>query len=176
MANSITLFTPELLHLIIRPIPVHKPADSLFQSGARLKAGVTLEVGDISKGRWHISGLHGQEILGCGLAEGLFDIPDKVQEVIGLMVANIIDSIGSPGCGGVSSYLVIVGIGYGWSIQRQDDTFYDIVDIGKVTGHIPVIVHINGLAFQNSFRETEVGHIRTTPWAIDCEKSKSGGG
>ena len=50
---------------------------------------------------------------------------------------------------------------------------YDIINIGKISFHIPVVIHGDGLSLQDFISENKHGHVWSSPWAINCKIAKS---
>ncbi len=55
-----------------------------------------------------------------------------------------------------------------------DDTGHDIVDIGEVSLHIPMIEHFNRAVIHDRIGEKIQRHIRPTPRAVHSEKPEPG--
>ena len=60
-----------------------------------------------------------------------------------------------------------------WVVERPDDPVNNVVDIRKIARHLSIAIDFNRLAAQDFLRETEIGHIGPSPWAIDSEEAQA---
>ena len=67
-------------------------------------------------------------------------------------------------------------VGGGGLIKHVDDTFNNVVDVGKVTAVFAVVKDLDRLARQYGFGELEQRHVGSTPRAIDGKETQAGGG
>ena len=105
----------------------------------------------------------------AGSDEFLLQDIDKVQQVLGLTAADVVNGIrrdGKP---------VFAGLLFGGFAHDSDDAFHDIIDIGKIPSAVAVVVDLDGLAFQQFVREPEIGHVRTPGRSIDGEEAEARG-
>ena len=94
---------------------------------------------------------------------------DKVQQVLGLATADVVDGIrrdGKP---------VLAGLLFRGFAYDSDNAFHDIIDIGEIPSAVAVVVDLDGLAFQQLVREAEIGHVRTPCGAVDGEEAETRG-
>ena len=101
--------------------------------------------------------------------EFLLEDIDKVQQVLGLTAADVVDGIrrdGKP---------VLAGLLFRGFAHNPDDAFHDIVDIGEIASAVAVVVDLDGLALQQFVRESEIGHVRTPCGAVDGEEAEARG-
>ena len=61
-------------------------------------------------------------------------------------------------------------------IEGPDHSFDDVIDIGKVSAHLSVVVDLDRFSIQNRLRENEEGHIWPPPGPIDREKPQTRAG
>ena len=101
--------------------------------------------------------------------EFLLEDIDKVQQVLGLAAANVVDSIRRDGKPVLAVFL------FRGFTHDTDDTFHDVIDIGEIASAVTVVVDLDGLAFQQFVREAEIGHVRTPGRAIDGEEAEARG-
>jgi hypothetical protein len=83
-----------LFGAIIPQIPPHRLRNPLRQLGLWFVAEVAFQGGGIGEGRHHVAGLHGEEDLFGGLAQGLFDMGNEVEQADGLAGADVVDAVG----------------------------------------------------------------------------------
>ena len=105
----------------------------------------------------------------AGPDEFLLEDIDKVQQVLWLAAADVVDGIrrdGEP---------VLAGLLFRGFAHDPDDAFHDVIDIGEITTAVAVVVDVDGLAFQQLVREPEIGHIRTPGRSIDGEEAQARG-
>jgi len=165
----VLLFVP-----IIPQIPPHRLRNPLRQLGLRLIAEVAFQGGGIGKGGHHVAGLHGEEDLFGRLAQGLFDIQDEVEQADGLAGADVVDAVGRwRGCRvGVLGIPIVLS---GRRLRKHlINSFHDVIHVGEIALHQPVVEHLDGFARQDGFDEQEVGHIRPAPGAVDGEEAEAG--
>src|SRR5262249_26012786 len=60
--------------------------------------------------------------------------------------------------------------------QQPFDGFNDIVDVGEVALHLPVVEDVDWAALQYSLGKAEVGHVGAPPRPVNGEKAQAGGG
>ena len=105
----------------------------------------------------------------AGPDEFLLEDIDKVQQVLGLATADVVDGIrrdGKP---------VLAGLLLRGFAHDPDDAFHDVIDIGEIAAAVAVVVDLDGLAFQQFVRESEIGHVRTPGRAVDGEEAEARG-
>ena len=59
-------------------------------------------------------------------------------------------------------------------VYNPGNTFNDIIYIGKITLHVPVVEHINRFTGYSCFCEKKERHIRATPWAVHGKEAQTG--
>ena len=80
-------------------------------------------------------------------------------------VPYIVDFVWGLCCGAPANLGLRSAVHY--SQQPSDYVVYK----GKVALRIAVVKYVNRLTSQNFFGKAVVGHVRSTPWAINSEKS-----
>ncbi len=101
--------------------------------------------------------------------EFLLEDIDKVQQVLGLTAADVVNGIrrdGKP---------VLAGLLFRGFTHDADDAFHDVIDIGEIATAVAVVVDLDGLAFQQFVRESEIGHVRAAGRAVDGKEAKACG-
>ena len=164
---------------IVLLIPLGELPQSFPQRNLRREAEIPLEGGGIGIGSGDVAGLHRHELLvglevvvggeDAGADEFLLEDVDKVQQVLGLATADVVDGIrrdGKP----VLTVLLFRGFAH-----DPDDAFHDVIDIGEIPSAVAVVVDLDGLTFQQFVRESEIGHVRTTGGTVDGEEAKARG-
>ena len=102
----------------------------------------------------------------AGPDEFLLEDIDKVQQVLGLAAADVVDGIrrdGQP----VLAVLLFRGFAH-----DPDEAFHDVIDIGEIASAVAVVVNLDGLAFQQFVCESEIGHVRTACRTVDSEETE----
>ena len=94
---------------------------------------------------------------------------DKVQQVLGLAAADIVNSIRRDG------QSILAGLLFRGFAHDPDDAFHDVIDIGEIPTAVAVVVDLDGLAFQQFVREAEIGHVRTSCRTVDGEEAEARG-
>ena len=105
----------------------------------------------------------------AGSDEFLLEDIDKVQQVLGLATADVVDSIrrdGKP---------VLAGLLLRGFAHDPDDAFHDVIDIGEIPTAVAVVVDLDGLTFQQFVRESEIGHVRTPGRTVNGEEAQTRG-
>ncbi len=102
-----------------------------------------------------------------GSHEFLLEDIDKVQQVLGLAAADVVDGIGRDG------KPVLAGLLFRGLAHDPDDAFHDVIDIGEIASAVAVVVDLDGLAFQQLVREAEIGHVRAPCWTVDGEEAEA---
>ena len=94
---------------------------------------------------------------------------DKVQQVLGLTAAYVIDGIrrdGEP---------VLAVLLFRSFAHDTDDAFHDVIDIGEIPSAVAVVVDLDGLTFQQLVREPEISHVRAAGGTVDGEEAEARG-
>ena len=165
--------------LIVFFVPLGKLPQPLSERNLRRKPEIPFKRGRISISGRNVSRLHGHEFL-MGLEvvvlgenasshEFLLEDIDKVQQVLGLAAADVVNRIrrdGKP---------VLAVLLFRCFAHDANNAFHDVIDIGEITTAVSVVVDLDGLAFQQLVRESEIGHVRTACGAVDGEKAESRG-
>ena len=94
---------------------------------------------------------------------------DKVQQILGGGVADVIDGVGRQG------QAVLAGGLVGGTLHDPHDAFHNIIHIGEVPQAVAVVEDLDGLALDQLVGEAEVGHVGPTGRAIDSEEPQAGG-
>ena len=131
---------------------------------------------DIGIGRRHVPGLEGQEPHDRLSAQMSFQGGDEVQQGHGLRITDIVDSIRGETSRRIGTGAVPSRIGRGGTRRDPDDPFDDVVDIGEVPLHFPLVVDVDGLAGQDGPGEKKQRHVGTSPGAVNGEKAESRAG
>ena len=105
----------------------------------------------------------------AGADEFLLEDVDKVQQVLGLAAADVVDGIRGDG------QTVLAGPLFRGLAHHPDDAFHDVIDIGEIASAVAVVVDLDGLALEQLVRETEIGHVRTPGGAVDGEEAEARG-
>ena len=164
---------------IVFLIPLRKLPQPFSQCNLRRKPEITLEGGSIGIGGGDVAGLHRHELLvglevvvggeDAGADEFLLEDVDKVQQVLGLAAADVVDGIRGDG------QAVLAGPLFRGLAHHPDDAFHDVIDIGEIASAVAVVVDLDGLAFQQLVREPEIGHVRAARRAVDGEEAEARG-
>ena len=165
--------------LIVFLVPLRKLSQPLSQRNLRRETEIPFKCRRIGIGGRDISRLHGHEFL-MGLEvvvlrehassdEFLLEDVDKVQQVLGLAAADVVDGIRRDGKPVLASLL------FRGFEHDPDDAFYDVIDISEIASAVAVVVDLDGLAFQQLVREPEIGHVRTPGGTVDGEEAEARG-
>lgn len=101
--------------------------------------------------------------------EFLLEDIDKVQQVLGLAAADVVDGIRRDG------KAVLTILLFRCLAHDPDDSFHDVVDISEIPLAVAVVVDLNGLTFQQFVREAEIGHVRAPGRTIDGKETEARG-
>ena len=164
---------------IVLLVPLRKLPQPFPQRDLRCKPEISFEGGSISIGRGDITRLHGHELLVglevvvrgeyAGADEFLLEDIDKLQQVLGLAAADVVDGIRRDG------QAVLAGLLFRGFAHDPDDAFHDVIDIGEIPSAVAVVVDLDGLTFQQFVRESEIGHIWTPGRTVDGEEAEARG-
>ena len=165
--------------LIVFIVPFGELPQPLPECNLRRKSKIPFKRRRISICSRNISRLHRHEflmglevvILGehAGSDEFLLEDIDKVQQVLGLATADVVDGIRGDG------QAVLAGPLFRGLAHHPDDAFHDVIDIGEIAAAVAVVVDLDGLALEQLVREAEIGHIRTAGGAVDGEEAEARG-
>ena len=86
---------PACLYSMIFAIPSHEAVDANFDWRCRPKADIVHQIVDVRVGCRNISRLHRQQVLSCLFANGCLERLDEILQLDGLVIANVIDLVGS---------------------------------------------------------------------------------
>ena len=95
-----------------------------------------------------------------GADEFFLEDCDEVEEVFGMVVADVVECVGWDG------QVVVAVAFFGCVLHHSDDAFYDVVDVGEVALAVAVVEYLYGLAFDKFVGEAEVGHIGASCGAV----------
>ena len=93
----------EVLYFVIFPIPLDKFLYPLFYRGRGLEANVFYQVIYISIGCRHVACLDRQEVLFRFFAEAIFKDLDEMHQLHRVVVADVVEFVGSIACRRVRS-------------------------------------------------------------------------
>ena len=161
--------------LVIRLVPADEGGETVFDRGLGLEIDVAGQVGDVSIGARHITGLHRQVFFVGDLADRLFQDLNKIAELLRVVVADVVDLVR---CRAARQIAVSLGpgrIGLGDFRRQAGDRSHDIIDIGEVALHLAMVEDLDRLAGQDVAGEGKIRHVRTAPGSIDGEKPQAGG-
>ena len=106
------------------------------------------------------------------LAQGFLQCGYQVEDGDGVAVADVVDTGGGGGDGGLAA--VPVGGALGGMVDHADYRFGDIVDVGKVAFHVAVVVEVDGVSVEDGAGEGEQGHVGPAPGAVDGKEAEAG--
>lgn len=168
------------LAMLILLIPLRELPQSFPQRRGGLKAEVLLQGGCICVCDGYIAGLHWHkffvrvEVIVCGqhaCADQFFlEDGNKVQEVLGLVVADVVDFVRGNGQAVLARALL------GRMAHHAHHALYNIINVGEVALAVAVIEDFYRIPLYQFVGETEVSHIGSAGRAIDGEETKAGAG
>lgn len=109
----------------------------------------------------HIAWLHSFHLQLGFFAYGLLHGVDEVHQWNGVGMPDVVHFVGN-----------FLG---GWMLQQGDDSLHDVINIGEVSLHFPMVEHMDGLAFEDGAQEEERSHVGSSPGSIHREETKSCG-
>src|SRR6185437_5240373 len=77
--------------LVVIAVPIDETAQAVVDLGARRKAEIAARGANVGISRRHVALLHGQVLALGGLAQSRFERSDEVAEVLGPVVAEVVD-------------------------------------------------------------------------------------
>ena len=105
----------------------------------------------------------------AGSDEFLLEDIDKVQQVLGLATADVVDGIRRDG-------KPVLAVLFFWGFAHHpDDAFHDVIDIGEIPTAVAVVVDLDGLTLQQFVGEAEIGHVRAPCGTVDGEEAEARG-
>ncbi len=165
---------------MIRLIPLRKLTQTVAQGGRGLETEILLQGGGVGIGDGDIAGLHGDELLvglevvvggeDAGAEEFFLEDGDEVEEVLGIVVADVIDHVGRDG------QAVLAVLLLGGMLHHADHALDDVVHVGEVALAVAVVENLDGLAADQFVGEAEVGHVGAAGGSIDGEEAQTRGG
>ena len=168
------------LAMLILLIPLRELPQSFPQRRGGLKAEVLLQGGCIGVCDGYIAGLHRHEffvrveVIVCGqhaCADQFFlEDGNKVQKVLGLVVADVVDFVRGNGQAVLARALL------GRMAHHAHNALYNVVNVGEVALAVAVIEYLDFLAAHQFVGEAEIGHIGTAGRAVDGEEAKARAG
>ena len=165
---------------VIAGVPLGKGTEAGAEGGGGLVAEVGLEGGGVGIGHGNVSGLHGDEFLvglevivlreDMGRDEFFLKDGDEVEEVLGGVVADVVDHVGRDG-EAVFTILLLWGV-----LHDANNALHDVIDIGEVAHAVAVVEDLDGLTLAELVGEAKIGHVGTASGTIDGEETEAGGG
>ena len=136
-----------------------------------------LKWGGVGVGYWHITGLHGHELL-MRLKVVIFgehpssnklflENGHKIKEVFGGVVADVIHFIRRNG-----QAVVAVAL-FGSVLHHTHHAFHNIVNVSEIALAVTVVENLDGFAFHQFVGEAEVCHIGATSRTINGEETEA---
>ena len=114
------------------------------------------------------------EVIVCGqhaCADQFFlEDGNKVQEVLGSVVTNIIYLIGRYGQSVFTCALL------GSVLHDSDDSFYDVIDVGEIALAVAVIEDFYRIPLYQFVGKAEIGHVGPAGRTVDSEEAKTRAG
>src|SRR5579884_874779 len=162
------------LHLVIRPIPVHKFCHAYLDGGGGREAGVPHQGVYVGIGGRYVVRLHRQQVLDRLFAQSLLQEGDEGEQLNGTGGADIVEAVRRGTGGRIRGGARPGGIGRGGPVQHTDNSFDNILYIRKVPLHVPIVVHVDGLALQDRLCKLEEGHVRAAPGTVDRKEAQAG--
>ncbi len=169
-----------LQSLIIPSIPLSKSSQALSQAGIGLETKVLLQWGCVCVGHWHITRLHGHELLvgikvvvlgqDTGTHQLFLEDGHEVKEVFGGVVADVVHLVRWDG-ESVLAVLLLGGV-----LHDAHHSLHDVVDIGEVALAVAIVEYLDGLAFHQFVGEAKICHVGTAGGAIDGKEAEAGRG
>ena len=99
---------------------------------------------------------------------------DELGQLHRLAVTDVVDPVGGAALGRAATLHRPVRISRRDHRHQSHHRLGDIVDIGEVAAHVPLVVDVDGVACQDRLGELEQRHVRTTPGAVDGEEAQAG--
>src|SRR5665213_737122 len=124
---------------LIGHIPFHEPRDPVGDWRRRLEVNIAHEVIDIGVSGRHVARLHRHQLADGLLADRLLQEIDHARDVDRIIVADVIHA---PWHGTACWIGRVAGpswIGLRGAVDKANDTFDDIVDIGEIATHLAMI-------------------------------------
>ena len=84
-----------------------------------------------------------------------------------MVIADVVDLVGRERKTVFAIFL------FGGVLHDSDNTFHDVIDIGKIALALAVIENLDGLACLQFVGEAEIGHVGATSGAVDSKEAKS---
>lgn len=94
---------------------------------------------------------------------------DEVEQVLGVRVADVVDSVGGEG------QPVRTHLHLGGGVHDAPDALDDVVDVGEVAAAVTHVEDLDGVAAAQLLREAEVGHVGPAHGAVHREEAQAGG-
>ena len=164
---------------VILGVPFGKSSQTLTQGGGRLIAEVLFEGSGIGISDRDIARLHGNEFLvlleivvgrkDIGTNKLLLKDVDKVEQVLGAVITNVIDLVGRDG-----KTIVAIGL-FGCMLHDTHDAFDDIIDVGEIAFALAVVEYLDGFATTQLVGEAEICHIGASSRTIDGKEAETRG-
>src|SRR5579885_3245316 len=132
------------------------------------------EIVDVCAGLRHVARLHGQHVPEGLPAQAVFQHFDVAQQIHRPVVADIVQTIGRAAGARVGPVPRPFRVRRRDLVQRADDAFHDVLDVGEVTLVTAAIEHVDGPALQDVAREHEQRHVGPAPWTVHGEEAQAG--
>lgn len=95
---------------------------------------------------------------------------DKVEQVLGMGVADVVDAVGGEG------QPVLAHLHLGGGVHDAPHALDDVVDVGEVAAAVAHVEDLDGLAAAQLLSEAEVGHVGPAHGAVHGEEAQARGG
>lgn len=161
-------------HSMILAIPIDESRDTDFQWSGRGEVHSQFEVIDVCEGLHDVTGLERHEVLDRCSSASLFEDFYKPIEFLGAVIANIKNSIGRKARAWIGGMAIPIRIRRSDVIHDPGNRLGDIIHVREISFHFPMVVKIDGLSFEDGFRELVERHVGTSPRSVYREETQAG--
>ena len=165
---------------IVVLVPLCKFSQTFSQSDFGREAKISFECRTVCVSNWHISRLHGDQLLvgfevvvfgqDADTHQLLLQDVHEVQQVLRLAAADVIHLVRC------QREAVFAGLLLGGFLHHSHDAFHNVVYICEVASAVAVVVYLDSFAFQQFIGEAKVGHVGTARRTVDGEEPQASAG
>lgn len=149
--------------------------DAGFDRCRRREAGVARQIGDVGGSCRDIAGLQRLQIEHRLAAQGFFDAGDEVREFDRAVVADVVEPVRRRAGAGIGLGGIPRRIGLRDAIAGAHHALHDVVDVGEIALHLPVVEDRDRFTGEDRLGEEIQHHVGTAPRAVDGEEAQTGG-
>lgn len=160
--------------MVVAAVPLNEAFQPGSQRGGGFEPDIAAKVVHVGIGDRHIPVLHGQIFPDCRPPDQAFKYFDERGQFFGLVVAQVINSVGAIAGGRIRLVSAEGRVSFGPPVHDPINPLDDVVDVGEIPPHLAMVEDLDRNTFQDCLGEEVVGHVRSPPGSVNREEAQPG--